>query len=187
MQPYDVYSLGFSNRSWDATLDILHAFGIRCVVDIRTLPGSRHTPQFNKSVLETALPRENLEYIHLKPLGGLRKPKRNDATNEGWKNAGFRGYADYMQTEEFSRALDDLIRITSDKPCVYACTEAVFWRCHRALVSDALTVRGYTVGHIFSSTKCELHSLTRFARVEGSRITYPVLTTKPPAAKRLFE
>jgi uncharacterized protein (DUF488 family) len=180
MQPYDVYSLGFSNRSWEATVDILHAFGIGCVVDIRTLPGSRHTPQFNKSFLETALPRESIEYIHLKPLGGRRKPKRGDTTNEGWKNSGFRGYADYMQTEEFSQALDDLIRIVSDKTCVYACTEAVFWRCHRALLSDALTVRGYKAGHIFGPTKCEPHSLTSFACVEGSRITYPILTAKTP-------
>jgi uncharacterized protein (DUF488 family) len=178
MQPYDVYSLGFSNRSWDATLEILHAFGIRCVVDIRTLPGSRHTPQFNRSLLERALLRENIEYIHLKPLGGLRKPKRDDATNEGWRNSGFRGYADYMQTEEFSQGLDDLIRIVSVKPCLYACTEAVFWRCHRALLSDALTVRGYKVGHIFRSTKCEPHLLTSFARVDGSRITYPALSTE---------
>jgi uncharacterized protein (DUF488 family) len=98
--------------------------------------------------------------------------------NEGWRNSGFRGYADYMQTEEFSQGLDDLIRIVSDKPCVYACTEAVFWRCHRALLSDALTVRGYKVGHIFRSTKCEPHLLTSFARVDGSRITYPALSTE---------
>lgn len=180
MQPYDVYSLGFSNRSWDATLEILHAYCIRRVVDIRTLPGSRHTPQFNRSVLETALPKDNIEYIHLKALGGLRKPKRGETTNEGWKNAGFRGYADYMQTGEFDQALDDLIRLMSDKTCVYACTEAVFWRCHRALLSDALTVSGYRVGHLFSSTKCEPHSLTSFALVDGNRITYPILTTKTP-------
>ena len=88
------------------------------------------------------MPRESIEYVHLKSLGGLRKPKPGDVTNQGWKNPGFRGYADYMQSDEFSHALGELIRMMSDKTCVYACTEAVFWRCHRALLSDALTVRG---------------------------------------------
>ena len=148
------------------------------MVDVRTLPGSRHTPQFNQSALEEALPRESIEYVHLKSLGGLRKPKPGDVTNQGWKNPGFRGYADYMQSDEFGHALAELIRMMSAKACVYACTEAVFWRCHRALLSDALTARGFTVGHIFGSAKCEPHSLSSFARVEGSRITYPMFS--PP-------
>ena len=169
---FDVYTLGFSNRSWDDTLAILTAFGIWRLVDIRTLPGSKHTPQFNLEHLERALPAAGIEYVHMKGLGGLRKPAK-DSTNTAWKNAGFRGYADYMQTGEFDAALSELERLMSETPTVYCCTEAVFWRCHRQLVSDALSVRGYRVGHIFSAARVEAHKLTPFAKPEGTRVKYP--------------
>jgi len=170
---FDVFTIGFSNRSWEVTLDILQDFGIERLIDIRTLPGSRHTPQFNQENLARALPLAGIEYVHLKTLGGLRKPNRGDSKNAGWRNESFRGYADYMQTPEFARALDQLIRLLLEKRTVYACTEAVFWRCHRALVSDALQIRGYRPGHIFSPGDCRPHRLTPFARVEALQITYP--------------
>ncbi len=170
---FDVLTLGFSNRSWEETVGILRSFGIERLADIRTLPGSRYAPQFNQENLQGALPGAGIEYIHLKKLGGLRKPNKNDSTNAGWKNASFRAYADYMQTPDFEAALEELIRLFRQRRTVYVCTEAVFWRCHRSLVSDALLVRGYCPGHIFSATKCEPHRMTSFARVEGTRVTYP--------------
>lgn len=119
------------------------------------------------------LPSAGIEYLHLKSLGGLRKPKREDSANAGWHNESFRGYADYMQTPEFAQALDEMIRLLRQKATAYACTEAVFWRCHRSLVSDALQIRGCRPGHIFGPADCRPHRLTPFARVEGLRITYP--------------
>ena len=173
--PFNVYTIGFSNRAWDDTLEILGAFGIQRLVDIRTLPGSKHAPQFNQEHLQAALPKANIEYVHLKKLGGLRKPLKNSTINAAWRNDSFRGYADYMQTPEFEASLNELIRLFLEKTTVYACTEAVFWRCHRQLVADALVVRGYCVGHIFSPSKSEEHKLTNFLKAAGTRVTYPSL------------
>src|SRR5438045_3388976 len=172
---FDAYTMGFSNRTWDETLDLLAAFKIRRLVDIRTLPGSKHTPQFNLEHMTVALPQAGIEYIHMKSLGGLRKPLKESTSNAAWQNAGFRGYADYMQTQAFDAALNELIALIQEKLTVYCCTEAVFWRCHRQLVSDALIVRGYRIGHIFSQSKVEEHELTKFAKVDRERVTYPSL------------
>ena len=172
---FDAYTMGFSNRSWEETLEILKVFKIGRLVDIRTLPGSKHTPQFNLEHLQQQLPKAGIEYVHMKNLGGLRKPLKDSTVNSAWQNSGFRGYADYMQTQEFTAALDELIRLIKEKPTAYCCTEAVFWRCHRQLVSDALLVRGYHIGHIFSATKVEEHQLTKFLKAEGTRVTYPSL------------
>jgi uncharacterized protein (DUF488 family) len=172
---FDAYTMGFSNRTWDDTVQILHAFQIRRLVDIRTLPGSKHTPQFNLEAMQQELPRAGIEYIHMKSLGGLRKPLKESTQNAAWRNSGFRGYADYMQTPQFELALEELIALLKEKRTVYCCTEAVFWRCHRQLVSDALLVRGYRVGHIFSAAKAEEHQLTEFVKVDGLRLTYPGL------------
>lgn len=172
---FDVFTMGFSNRTWDDTLKILHGCGIKRLVDIRTLPGSKHTPQFNLEHLEKALPDAGIEYIHMKSLGGLRKPSKDSAINAAWRNDGFRGYADYMQSQQFQEALVQLIGLMKEKTSVYACTEAVFWRCHRQLVSDVLTARGYRIGHIFSVGKVEEHKLTKFVRVNGTVLTYPSL------------
>ncbi|HYR91962.1 MAG TPA: DUF488 domain-containing protein [Terriglobia bacterium] len=172
---FGVYTMGFSNRSWDDTLAILQAFEIKQLVDIRTLPGSKHTPQFNLEHLQEALPRAGIEYVHIKNLGGLRKPLKDSTANAAWRNDSFRGYADYMQTPQFETALNQLIRLLSEKTTVYCCTEAVFWRCHRQLVSDALLVRGYHVGHIFSASKVEEHQLTNFVKAHGTTVTYPDL------------
>jgi len=169
---FDAYTMGFSTRTWDETLQILGAHSIQRVIDIRTLPGSKRTPQFNLEHLRTELPRAGIEYIHLKSLGGLRKPKPV-TVNSAWRNDSFRGYADYMQTSEFIEALNALQQLVAEKTSVYCCTEAVFWRCHRQLVSDALLIRGLKIGHIFSATKVEPHKLTDFAKVDGVKITYP--------------
>jgi uncharacterized protein (DUF488 family) len=172
---FDVYTMGFSNRSWEETVHILEAFRIQRLVDIRTLPGSKHTPQFNLEHMKNALPLANIEYIHMKSLGGLRKPVKDSNLNAAWKNGGFRGYADYMQTPAFESALEELMNRIKGKTTVYCCTEAVFWRCHRQLVSDALLVRGLQVGHIFSAVKVEAHQLTKFLKVDGMCLTYPSL------------
>jgi uncharacterized protein (DUF488 family) len=172
---FDVFTMGFSNRTWEQTLEILDAYSIRQLVDIRTLPGSKHTPQFNLEHMQEALPKAGVEYIHMKALGGLRKPQKDSTINSGWQNSGFRGYADYMQTPQFEAALNELIRVFKEKTTVYCCTEAVFWRCHRQLVSDALLVRGYQAGHIFTVSKVEPHELTKFVKEEGARVTYPGL------------
>ena len=137
--------------------------------------GFKHTPQFNLEHLQQELPKAGVEYIHLKSLGGLRKPRKESTVNAAWQNSGFRGYADYMQTPQFEDALNHLITLIREKTSVYCCTEAVFWRCHRQLVSDALFVRGYQAGHIFNASKVEPHKLTTFVKAEGTRVTYPSL------------
>jgi uncharacterized protein (DUF488 family) len=172
---FDVYSMGFSNRTWNDTIAILGKFEIHRLVDIRTLPGSKHTPQFNQEELRDRLPKAGIEYVHMKNLGGLRKPVKDSSINAAWKNDSFRAYADYMQSSQFTIALDDLVRLLEEMTTVYTCTEALFWRCHRQLVSDALTVRGYQVGHIFNIEKVEQHKLTEFLRAEGTHVTYPSL------------
>jgi len=171
----DVFTMGFSNRLWEDTVEILANHHMQRLVDIRTLPGSRRTPQFNLENLEQKLPEAGVEYLHLKSLGGLRKPIKDSTLNAAWKNDGFRAYADYMQSTEFETALETLVRLLTEKRTVYSCTEAVFWRCHRQLISDALHIRGFRVGHIMGSDKVQEHELTSFAKVDGLRITYPSL------------
>lgn len=145
------------------------------LVDVRSLPGSKKYPQFNKEHLEVALPEDGIEYRHLRELGGYRKAQYTGDLNAGWRNSSFRNYADYMQSEEFEEGLEELIQLFKEKRTVYVCTEAVFWRCHRALISDALLVRGYHPGHIFTATHCDMHKLTPFARASGSVVTYPAV------------
>ncbi len=170
---FDVLTLGFSSRSWDETLSLLREFKVGRLIDIRTLPGSRFAPQFNKEHLQEALPAEGIEYIHMKALGGFRKVEGDDPSVAAWKNTSFRAFAAYMQTAEFQQALMELIRLFQEKTSVYACTEAVFWRCHRALVADALAALGYRPGHIFGPGACRPHQITKFAHIENSRVTYP--------------
>ena len=145
---FDTYTMGFSNRSWDETLEVLTAFHIERLIDIRTLPGSKHTPQFNLEHLQQELPKAGVEYIHLKSLGGLRKPRKESTLNAAWQNSGFRGYADYMQTPQFEEALNQLITLIREKTSVYCCTEAVSgaaiansyrMRCSRAAITQAIS------------------------------------------------
>jgi uncharacterized protein (DUF488 family) len=148
------------------------------LVDVRTVPASRRLPHFAKSALERSLPEHGLAYHHMPELGGLRKPKE-DSINTGWRNVSFRGYADYMQSDEFREGIDRLVAVAaSDRVCIM-CAEAVAWRCHRSLIADALTTRGVEVRHITSQAEPPLHKITGFAWVEDGRITYPAPDTLP--------
>lgn len=150
----------------------MEANGVKQLIDIRTIPKSRRNPQFNRDTLAQTLRAARIKYAHLKELGGLRRAQA-DSFNTGWRNASFRGYADYMQTKEFKEALDRAIELASDTPTALMCAEAVPWRCHRSLVADALVVRGIEVLEIVSSSLPKVHKLTPFARVRGTQITYP--------------
>ena len=151
---------------------MLQAHGVKRVVDIRTVPRSRHNPQFNFDSLPESLHHAGIAYTHMKELGGLRHA-RPDSLNTGWHNASFRGFADYMQTPEFEAGLTKLIDAANKKQVAIMCAEAVPWRCHRSLIADALTARGIEVKHIMSPTRANPHSLTPFAKVHGERVTYP--------------
>jgi uncharacterized protein (DUF488 family) len=165
-------TIGHSTRTKDDFVNVLRAHEVNLLVDVRTLPKSRYNPQFNIEILPAALRDAGIEYRHIPELGGLRRA-RVDSINTGWKNASFRGYADYMQTPAFSAALAELVRITESRRAAVMCAEAMPWRCHRSMIADALTARGERVEHILSETKRSLHELTKFAVVEGTRVTYP--------------
>src|SRR6185503_15219366 len=167
-----VLTLGHATRTLGEFIGLLQAHGVTCVADVRTIPGSRHNPQFNKASLPRSLKKAGLGYIHMPELGGLRYAKR-DSINMGWRNASFRGYADYMQTPDFQKALEELIQLSSRDRIALMCAEAVPWRCHRSLIADALFVRGIRTEDIMSPTHCQVHTLTPFAKVRGTTITYP--------------
>jgi uncharacterized protein (DUF488 family) len=171
-----VMTIGHSTHTLGEFIRLLQAHGATCVVDVRTVPRSRHNPQFNKACLPASLKKVGLGYIHMPGLGGLRHAKR-DSPNVGWRNASFRGYADYMQTPEFAQSLEELIRLASQGRIVLMCAEAVPWRCHRSLIADALLVRGIRTEDIMSATRRQVHTLTPFAKVRGTAITYPADTT----------
>lgn len=158
---------------------LLQHFGVATLVDVRTVPRSRHNPQFNQDELTIALPEAGIAYIHLPLLGGLRHGRRSDVRNAGWRNASFRAYADYMQTADFVQGLAELHAIASRGPVALMCAEAVPWRCHRSLIADALTIRGVNVREIQSLTRSELHKLTPFAHVQGLELTYPAYEESP--------
>lgn len=166
------FTVGHSTRTQKELIDLLRAHDVLLLVDIRTIPRSRHNPQFNRGPLSRALRRVGIGYGHMAGLGGLRHSKA-DSVNTGWHNQSFRGYADYMQTREFQKALRALVALAKKKWVAMMCAEAVPWRCHRRLVSDALLVRGYRVDEIQSLTRTRPHTLTPWAHVEGTRITYP--------------
>lgn len=172
MSPLPVLTIGHSTRSVDEFIRLLTAHEVDRVIDIRTVPRSRHNPQFSRDMLSRALRRVGMRYTHMPGLGGLRHP-RWDSANSGWRNAGFRGYADYMQTATFRRSLDRCIDLANDAHVVLMCAEAVPWRCHRSLVADALIVRGIAVSEITSGVRSRPHSLTPWAEVNGIQITYP--------------
>jgi uncharacterized protein (DUF488 family) len=167
-----VWTVGHSTRTLDELVTLLHAHGIDTLVDIRTVPRSRRHPHFAKEALAAHLPDAAIAYTHMPGLGGLRKP-RKDSANTGWRNESFRGYADYMQTDDFARHLDALMRLAAHTHTAIMCAEAVPWRCHRSLVSDALVVRDVDVRHITSARTASPHVLTRWAHRDGTRLTYP--------------
>jgi uncharacterized protein (DUF488 family) len=167
-----IFTLGHSTLPIERFIALLRTYGIERLVDIRTVPRSRHNPQFNDTALASALTAEHLEYVPMQTLGGLRHA-RKDSPNTSWRNGSFRGYADYMQTEAFQDALETLIRMSHEKRVAIMCAEAVPWRCHRTLVADALSVRGIPAVEILSESSYRMHKLTPFAQVEGTQITYP--------------
>lgn len=167
-----IFTIGHSTRSFQELVDLLRAHGVERLVDVRTIPRSRHNPQFNRETLSKALHNRRLSYRHMKALGGLRHA-RPDSINTGWRNASFRGFADYMQTPAFRAALETLVKLAVEKPTAIMCAEAVPWRCHRSLIADALTVRGFEVRDIMSVISAKPHVLMPMARVRGQQVTYP--------------
>jgi uncharacterized protein (DUF488 family) len=167
-----IFTIGHSTRPIGDFLQLLQSNGIGQIIDIRTIPKSRFNPHFSGEALEASLKANGMQYVHVKELGGLRRP-RSDSQNLGWRNAGFRGYADYMQTPEFKAAIERAIRLATSKRSALMCAEVLPWRCHRSLVADALAVRGIRVQDIVSSAQPKEHKLMSFARVQGMAITYP--------------
>jgi len=178
-----VLTIGHSTRTLDAFIQLLKVHAVTKIVDIRTVPRSRHNPQFNRETLPDHLKAVRIRYIHMPGLGGLRHP-RPDSLNTGWRNASFRGFADYMETQEFEENLETLIQLASKDRIALMCAEALPWRCHRSLIADALQARGILVEHILSSARRQPHALTPWAQVNGSHLTYPAVKTPKPKASR---
>jgi uncharacterized protein (DUF488 family) len=168
-----IWTIGHSTRRADAFVDLLRTHHIDRLADIRTIPGSRRLPHFGREALERLLEERGIQYRHFRDLGGLRKPAP-DSPNGGWNNQAFRGYADHMQTPEFATAVDELLTFGDEGPTAVMCAEAVWWRCHRMLLSDALVARGVDVQHILSEAKTQPHRLTPFAKIrDGAGLWYP--------------
>jgi uncharacterized protein (DUF488 family) len=167
-----VFTVGHSTRSAQEFCELLRNFKIGRLIDVRTIPRSQHNPQFNKEILGPFLRNRGIAYRHMKNLGGLRRA-RADSLNDGWNNASFRGYADYMQSAKFGIAIEALIRLAVEKPTAIMCAEAVPWRCHRSLIGDALVVRGIQVIDIFDLKNAKPHLLNAMAQVQGTVIIYP--------------
>jgi len=167
-----LFTIGHSTRALDEFVQLLQANNVDLVADVRTAPGSRRMPHFARAALADELPLRGIEYVHLPELGGLRKPK-SDSINTGWRNVSFRGYADYMQTDAFTVGLDHLLALAAGHALAIMCAEAVPWRCHRSLIADALTARGFETWEIIGRGQPRLHLMTPFARVKGNRVYYP--------------
>ena len=167
-----MWTVGHSTHSLEVFAALVRAHGVSAVADVRKIPKSRRHPHFNVETLPRSLEAAGLAYAHLGGLGGLRR-ERPDSINRAWKNPSFRAYADYMQTDEFARELDDLLALAARQHVAIMCAEAVWWRCHRSLIADALVARGEPVLHILTPERAEPHVLREFARVDGGRVTYP--------------
>lgn len=178
-QELTVFTIGHSTRTLNEFLELLKAYGVSLVLDVRTVPRSRHNPQFNKETLPNTLKQEGVKYIHMAGIGGLRRPTR-DSVNLAWKNISFRGYADFMQTKDFTENLLKLIALARENCLAVMCAEALPWRCHRNLISDALVVRRIRVEHIISKSSTISHQLNELAHVEGTKITYPLFSKETP-------
>ena len=170
--PLVVLTIGHSTRSIEEFIHLLKAHGVERLVDVRTVPRSRHNPQFNRDQLSPALHRSRIHYRYMPGLGGFRHARR-DSTNTGWHNASFRGFADYMPTPEFRKSLDDLIELARHERLAVVCAEAVPWRCHRSLIADALLVHGIEAREISNASRTRLHTLTPWAQVNGTQVSYP--------------
>lgn len=172
-QNKNIWTIGHSTRTLEELLEMLDSFQIKAVVDIRSYPGSRRYPHFNKENLEVTLPSNDVQYFHIKKLGGRRKVNI-DSKNTAWRHPAFRGYADYMETEEFKEGIQQLEQIAMQQPTAFMCSEAVWWRCHRSMVSDFLKVRGWKVLHIMGIGKDQEHPYTSPARIVGENLVYSI-------------
>ena len=166
-----IYTIGHSTRSLEEFVELLNSFKITLLADIRNYPGSKRYPHFNKEALEVELPKYGIRYIHFKALGGRRKPVK-DSKNNAWRNSAFKGYADYMETPEFKASITELEELALIENTAYMCSEAVWWRCHRALVSDYLKIIGWNVLHIMALNKADEHPYTSAATVSNGRLSY---------------
>ncbi|HWE83453.1 MAG TPA: DUF488 domain-containing protein [Terracidiphilus sp.] len=167
-----LFTIGHSTRSMEEFVALLRAHGVAQVADVRSIPKSRHCPQFHIDALGPSLRAAGIGYAHLKALGG-RRSTRKDSVNTGWRNASFRGYADYMGAEEFAKGLEELIAMAGERPTAIMCAEAVPWRCHRSLIADALTLRGWDVREIVSAAPAKTHKLAPFLQVIDGKQLYP--------------
>jgi uncharacterized protein (DUF488 family) len=174
-----IFTIGHSTRTFEDFIEILQAHGVRAVADVRSIPKSRRYPHFADDFLASHLPEAGIAYLPFKQLGGRRRP-RADSPNTAWRNASFRGYADFLQTDAFREGLEQLLAAARIRPTATMCAEAVPWRCHRSLISDALVVRGWEVLDIFDKAKTAVHKLTGFARVNGTQILYPAEDAERP-------
>ena len=172
LMPPVLWTIGHSTRQIEDFVGLLQTHSIQLLIDVRAIPYSRRNPQFHKDALAQSLAEARLRYHGMPALGGRRR-SRPDSINAGWRNTSFRGYADYMQTASFWTALEELINMVSSSQTAIMCAEAVPWRCHRSLIADAMTVRGWTVRHILTATKAGPHSLTSFAEVHNGLLSYP--------------
>jgi uncharacterized protein (DUF488 family) len=182
----EIRTIGHSTRSIEEFLAILAAHRIGQLVDIRTIPRSRHNPPFDRANLPASITAADIRYRHMPGLGGLRRAKA-DSINTGWRNVSFRGFADYMQTPEFHDNLEQLIEYSTDVPTAIMCAEAVPWRCHRSLIADALVARGIPVLDIFNMTDERPHEIKAFARVDGTEVTYPGVGQKAENLELKFD
>ena len=173
-QKSKIYTIGHSTRPIDEFISMLKGFHVHKLIDVRTIPKSGFNPQYNQEILAQSLVRENIEYEHMSGLGGLRHAQK-DSINKGWRNASFRGYADYMQTESFENSLQKLIKKAQKKTVAIMCAEALPWRCHRSLIADSLLLHGFEVKDIMGVQKENVHLMNPMARIEEGRIYYPEL------------
>lgn len=167
-----VYTVGHSTRTIEEFVELLEAYKIKTLIDVRKIAKSRHNPQFGEDKLSESLEQHGIMYKRMEGLGGLRHTT-DASVNKAWKNLSFRGYADYMQTPEFAKSVEELLGIAGENQTVIMCAEAVPWRCHRSLVGDALVLRDIRVEDIMSEKVSRPHRLTSFAKVNGKTITYP--------------
>ncbi len=174
-----VFTIGHSTRTLEEFLQLLEIYGVTLLVDVRTVPRSRYNPQFNKETLPVSLKHHGIKYIHMPEIGGLRHPK-HESINLAWQNSGFRGYADYMQTQEFTDSILKIVALARENRLALMCAEALPWRCHRNLISDALVIRHLKVEHIISKDSVINHELNELAHLEGTKITYPLYTKETP-------
>ena len=166
-----IWTIGHSTRSLNEFIEMLQSFQIGLVVDIRRFPGSKRYPHYNKDALQASLSENKIEYTHIEKLGGRRKPVSN-SHNNAWRLAAFRGYADYMETNDFHEAVEEMELLASKNKVAYMCSEAVWWSCHRSLISDYLKFRGWLVVHIMGVNRSEEHPYTKPARIEDNKLVY---------------